>query len=61
MLILSRNIGQTIVIGDNITVTVLAIKGHHISLGITAPKDISIHREEIFVKIQAELATESSD
>ncbi len=58
MLILTRHIGQTIVIGDNITVTVLAIKGHQISLGINAPKDISVHREEIYARIKAELLAE---
>lgn len=61
MLILTRHINQTIVIGDDITVTVLAIKGHQISLGINAPKDVSVHREEIYAKIQAELFAEPSD
>lgn len=61
MLILTRHIGQTIVIGDNITITVLAVKGHQISLGINAPKDISVHREEIYARIKAELSAEITD
>jgi carbon storage regulator len=61
MLILTRHIGQTIVIGDNIIVTVLAIKGHQISLGINAPKDISVHREEIYARIKAESSVEITD
>ena len=57
MLILTRHIGQTIIIGDDITVTVLAIKGNHVHLGITAPKDVSVHREELYLKIKAEVLT----
>lgn len=52
MLILTRRISEAIIIGDNITVTVLGIKGHQVRLGIDAPKNVSIHREEIFQKIQ---------
>ncbi len=47
MLILTRRVGQTVVIGDNITVTVLAIRGNQIRLGVTAPKEIAVDREEI--------------
>ncbi len=61
MLILTRHIGQTIIIGDNITITVLAIKGHQISLGINAPKDVSVHREEVYARIKAELFAETID
>jgi len=52
MLILTRKIGETIVIGDNITVTVLNIKGNQIRIGINAPQDIQIHRNEIYQKIK---------
>lgn len=57
MLILTRNIQQTINIGDNIEVTVLGISGGQVRLGIKAPKEISVHREEIFLKIKAEKAS----
>ena len=54
MLVLSRKIGETIVINDNITMTVLGIQGGQIKMGITAPKDVSVHREEIFERIKRE-------
>ena len=54
MLILTRRIGETIVIGDNINLTVLGIKGNQTRIGISAPKDVSVHREEIYQKIQME-------
>jgi carbon storage regulator len=52
MLILTRRIGETIIIGDNIQATVLGIKGSQVRLGLDAPKEISIHREEIWDRIQ---------
>ena len=52
MLILTRRIGETIVIGDNINLTVLGIKGNQVRIGTIAPKDVSVHREEIYQKIQ---------
>ena len=52
MLILTRKIGESIIIGDNITVTVLGVKNNHMKLGIEAPKGIPVHREEIFIKIK---------
>lgn len=58
MLILTRRVGETITIGNDITVKVLNITGNQIRLGIKAPSDVAVHREEIFNKVQAEkLAT----
>ena len=60
MLILTRRVGETLMIGDNVTVTVLRVKGNQVRLGVNAPKDVSVHREEIFERIQNE-TDESSD
>lgn len=54
MLILTRRIDESIVIGEEVTVTVLGIKGNQVRLGITGPKQVSVHREEIFERIRAE-------
>jgi carbon storage regulator len=56
MLILTRKMGETIMIGDNITVTVLGVSGSQIRIGINAPTDVSVHREEIYRRIEAEKA-----
>ena len=54
MLILTRRIGETLMIGDDVTVTILNVKGAQVRLGIAAPKDVPVHREEIYRRIQAE-------
>ena len=54
MLILTRRVGETLVIGDDVQVTVLGVKGNQVRLGINAPKDVSVHREEIYERIQQE-------
>ncbi len=54
MLVLSRRMGESLVIADDIRLTVLGISGGQVRLGIEAPKDISVHREEIYLKIQQE-------
>jgi len=61
MLILTRRVGETLMIGDNVTVTVLRVKGNQVRLGVNAPKDVSVHREEIFERIQQEETDEAKD
>ena len=54
MLILTRRVGETLMIGDDVTVTVLGVKGKQVRIGINAPKDVAVHREEIYERIKAE-------
>ncbi len=56
MLILTRRVGETLMIGDEVSVTVLGVKGNQVRLGVNAPKDIAVHREEIYQRIQHERA-----
>ena len=61
MLILTRRVGEALMIGENTKIVVLGVKGSQIRLGINAPKDIMVHREEIFIKIQEEKSQETSN
>jgi len=58
MLILTRRIGETLMVGDDVTVTVLGVKGNQVRLGVNAPKDVAVHREEIYQRIQREKTEE---
>jgi carbon storage regulator len=59
MLILTRRAGETVMIGNDVTITVLGVKGNQVRIGINAPKDIAVHREEIYERIQNEKSGKS--
>jgi carbon storage regulator len=54
MLILTRRVGETVMIGNDVTVTVLGVKGNQVRIGVNAPKDVAVHREEIYERIKRE-------
>ena len=60
MLILTRRVGETVMIGDNVTITVLGVKGNQVRIGVDAPRDVAVHREEIYERIKNEQTTEES-
>ena len=54
MLILTRRVGESLMVGDDITVTVLGVKGNQVRIGVSAPRDVAVHREEIYNRIQGD-------
>ena len=60
LLIFQGAVGETLMIGDEVTVTVLGVKGNQVRIGVNAPKEVSVHREEIYQRIQAEKSQQSS-
>ncbi len=61
MLILTRRVGETLMIGDEVTVTVLGVKGNQVRIGVNAPKDVAVHREEIYERIRREREESGGD
>ena len=59
MLILTRRVGETLMIGDEVTVTVLGVKGNQVRIGVNAPRDVAVHREEIYERIKREKAEQA--
>ena len=60
MLILTRRVGETLMIGDEVTVTVLGVKGNQVRIGVNAPRDVTVHREEIYERIKQEQLAEQA-
>jgi len=60
MLILTRRVGETLMIGDEVTVTVLGVKGNQVRIGVNAPRDVTVHREEIYERIKQEQLEEQA-
>jgi carbon storage regulator len=58
VLILTRRVGETLIIGDDVSITVLGVKGNQVRVGINAPKNVSVHREEIYDRIQNEKSSD---
>lgn len=61
MLILTRRVGETLMVGDEVTVTVLGVKGNQVRIGVNAPKEVAVHREEIYQRIQREKQGDASE
>ena len=61
MLILTRRVGETVMIGDDVTITILGVKGNQVRVGINAPKSVAVHREEIYERIKRELQGDDVD
>ena len=60
MLILTRRVGETLMIGDDVSVTVLGVKGNQVRIGVDAPREVAVHREEIYARIKKEQEVDSA-
>ncbi|MDA0631176.1 MAG: carbon storage regulator CsrA [Proteobacteria bacterium] len=61
MLILTRRVGESLIIGDDVTITVLGVKGNQVRIGVNAPRDVAVHREEILDRIQADSVADDDE